>query len=105
MKFELKHRISGKVLFSTTATTIRQAVELAVKASADLSGVDLYGANIYRANLYGKPVTKVPIQIQGLKYPVIVTDVHIAIGCEVHTVAEWKAFTNEQIEEMDVGAP
>jgi len=68
MKFEIKHRDSGAVLFSGGADSLRLCVEAAVKSGADLScadlscadlrgadlrGADLRGANLYGANLYG----------------------------------------------------
>jgi hypothetical protein len=37
----------------------------------------------------------------GATWPVMVFDGHIKIGCQAHTTAEWKAFTDEQIARMD----
>jgi hypothetical protein len=56
MKFEIKSRWSGAVLFSAETDSLKLAVELAVKSRADLAranlaGADLAGANIARANL------------------------------------------------------
>jgi hypothetical protein len=51
MKFEIKHRWSGEVLFSVEAENWRFAVEAAVKAEADLSKADLSWANLSEANL------------------------------------------------------
>jgi len=45
---------SSKVLFDApNATTMKEAVEAAVKAGANLYGADLTGANLTGANLYG----------------------------------------------------
>ena len=57
MKFEIKSRFTGKIIFSVEAESWRLAVEAAVKSGADLSranlsGVELSGANLSGANLY-----------------------------------------------------
>jgi hypothetical protein len=52
MKFEIRSKWSGSVLFEAEGGSLRMAVELAVRYGADLSGADLSGANLYRADLY-----------------------------------------------------
>ena len=49
----IKHRFTGSILFELETTTIRLALEAAVKGRADLYGANLYGANLYGANLRG----------------------------------------------------
>ena len=44
---------------------------------------------------------KTPIFITGLKYPITITDAHMRIGCEFHTLAEWAVFDDERIARMD----
>ena len=73
-------------------------------SGADLSRANLYGANLYGANLYGEKLDKNPIQLLGLKYPILITKLQIFIGCEKHKVEEWKKFTDEEISEIDDGA-
>ena len=53
MKFEIKSRFSGNVLFAVETDSWKVAVELAVKSGANLSGANLYGANLYGADLSG----------------------------------------------------
>ena len=53
MKFEIKHRFSGSVLFSLKTESLKLCVEAAVKSGANLYGAYLYGANLSGANLYG----------------------------------------------------
>src|SRR3990167_1493954 len=53
MKIEIKHRISGIVLFSIEAESWKIAVEAAVKSRANLSGANLSGADLSWANLSG----------------------------------------------------
>ncbi len=53
MKFEIKHRWSGSVLFECEALSLRLAVEAAVEKGADLEGADLEGADLKGADLKG----------------------------------------------------
>ena len=58
MKFKIKHRFSGEVLFSMETESIKLCVEAAVKSGADLSRAnlieaDLIGTNLSGANLSG----------------------------------------------------
>ena len=53
MKFAIKHRSSGIVLFAAEVGSLKLAVELAVKEKADLSGADLSGAYLRGAYLRG----------------------------------------------------
>ena len=51
MKFEIKHRFSGAVLFSCEANSIKEAVEAAVKSGADLRYANLVDADLRGADL------------------------------------------------------
>ena len=53
MKFEIKHRITGNVLFERDCDSMRICVEAAVESRANLAGADLAGANLVGANLAG----------------------------------------------------
>jgi len=58
MKYEIKSRWDGKILYTDEAVSFAALVAAAVKSRANLSGADLSradlsGANLYRANLYG----------------------------------------------------
>ena len=57
MKFEIKHLISGSVLFSLETESLRLCVEAAVQAGADLAGANLTGAYLAGANLTGADLT------------------------------------------------
>ena len=52
-KFEIKHRFTGKVLFSLKTKSLKVALELAVKQGANLEGAYLRGANLEGADLRG----------------------------------------------------
>ena len=47
------------------------------------------------------PLTREPVQVFGLCWPVIIMDAHIQIGCEVHSVEAWVSFSDARIAEMD----
>ena len=51
MKFEIKHRYSGELLFSIETETMKMAVEAAIKQKADLNYADLNYADLRYANL------------------------------------------------------
>ena len=51
MKFEIKSRFTGPVIFSLKTESIKLCVEAAWKSGANLSGANLYGADLYGANL------------------------------------------------------
>jgi len=53
MKFEIKHRFGGSVLFSLETESIKSCVEAGVKSGANLGGANLDGANLGGANLDG----------------------------------------------------
>jgi hypothetical protein len=58
MKFEIKHRYSGAVLFSLENDSLKLCVEAAVKSWADLSGAKLSGAKLSEANLIGAKLSE-----------------------------------------------
>ena len=117
MQFEIKHWITGSVLFSFETESLKLCVETAVKYGADLKGADLKGAVIWGADLGGADlrgadldlanlsgakirydviITKAPIQISGLEWPVTIWDQHMQIGCEFHSHEEWKNFSDDE---------
>jgi hypothetical protein len=79
---------------------------------ANLSGANLSGAYLSDANLSGAylsgakwtdgiVINKVPLQISGLRWFVAILDAHMQIGCQLHSLADWEAFDDRQIAEMD----
>ena len=76
-------------------------------SDADLSGVKLSGADLSGAHLWGAKwsnditISRVPIYITGLDYPVYILDIHMQIGCELHTLSDWAGFDWERIARMD----
>ena len=52
------------------------------------------------ARVYGNAWVS-PINIIGLVYPITITDMHMQIGCERHLIADWAAFEDRRILNMD----
>ena len=114
MKYKIKHRYTDSVLFEAdipddtpSGLAVRAALEQATKARANLDSAYLAGANLGGAYLVGAKIrdditiTRAPLQLYGLAYPVMIFDSHIKIGCELHSIKEWTAFDDIRIAQMD----
>ncbi len=113
----IKHRFTGLVLFELECGSLKLCLEAAVKSGAYLGDANLGGANLRGATLGGAylrganlggatygdgiPITKQPVQVFGLSWPVLILDAHMEIGCELHSLADWADFDNERIAQMD----
>ena len=79
-------------------------------AGAKLAGTKLAGANLADANLAGAkwingtPIARAPLQLFGLRWNITIVDAHMQIGCQMHALHAWDAFTDEEISEMDSDA-
>ena len=115
MKFEIKNRWTGSVIFSLETESLKLCVEAAVKSGANLRGANLDGANLGGANLDGAnlggakygdgvPLENEPLQLLGSRYSIFVFDTHIKIGCKLYSHFEWENFSDSQIKQMDSGA-
>ena len=72
---------------------------------ADLYGADLRGADLRDANLRGLNGNFRHVKsLQTEKYCITYTSKVIQIGCQSHTIEEWKNFDDEKIRRMDIGA-
>ncbi|MDP3139832.1 MAG: pentapeptide repeat-containing protein [Burkholderiaceae bacterium] len=81
-------------------------------SGANLSGAYLRGANLSGAYLRGAYlsgakwtdeviINRAPLQLFGLAYNVHILDQHMQIGCELHTLDDWRGFDDERIVQMD----
>lgn len=68
--------------------------------SADLRSADLRGAELNNCVGNNKEIKNIMLGT----YIVTYTKDIICIGCKTHTLEEWEAFTDEQINEMDSDA-
>ena len=71
---------------------------------ADLRGANLDGADLRGARLDGEKLTKTPLQLNSLKWFVLISDKYLRIGCQRFTIEEWKNFDDETIVKMDFAA-
>ena len=55
---EIKNRWTGDIIFTSTKTTYKEAVEEAIKSKANLSWADLSKANLSKANLSWADLSK-----------------------------------------------
>ena len=104
MQIDIKCRFTGRVLFSRTAegNTIKATVEAAVEARAHLAGAYLADAYLAGAKWRdGITLTRAPLQLYGLRYPVTILDAHMQIGCKLYSLTEWAAFADADIAAMD----
>ena len=112
---------------ASTSVKLGLAVKWAFKARAYLDGANLAGANLDGANLDGAylaranldganldganldgasygdgvPLTRTPIFVGGLHWPVIIMDEHMKIGCELHLISGWAEFDDRRILQME----
>ena len=80
---------------------------------ADLSGANLSYANLSGAYLSGAylsgakwrdgiTISRAPLQISGLHWwMVYILDAHMQIGCELHSLDDWRSFDDARIVKMD----
>ena len=99
-QIEIKH-LSGRVLYThqpadSSGLTMRHALE-----SASGSGADLRGAVLRGATVYGVKITRAPVVVDGLRWPVQIIDGHIQIGCQLHAISAWASFDDAAIAAMD----
>ncbi|MEG2749519.1 MAG: pentapeptide repeat-containing protein, partial [Acinetobacter sp.] len=75
---------------------------------ANLRGANLIDANLEDANLRGanlRGAKNAPITISGLRWFVVINGLaEMQIGCQRHSVEEWKLFNDKQISSMSDGA-
>jgi len=117
MKFEIKHKYSGNVLYQIETDTFSLAIEAAIKNNANLRSANLEFANLESANLRFADLRKTiyenrpPLQIQGSQHLLfsLIQKHRIKIGCYDFTFSEWKkkykkigkenGYSDKQIEE------
>ncbi|HAV5486681.1 TPA: pentapeptide repeat-containing protein [Acinetobacter baumannii] len=67
---------------------------------ADLRDADLRGADLRDADLRGAKA--VPLIVYGLRWDVIISGLgEMRIGCQEHSVEDWKSFDDARITRMD----
>ena len=80
----------------------RAKLEFGALIGANLRGAYLKGARFKNTTIFsGVTCNKAPLAIDHLTYPVLITETHIQIGCQVHSHLQWESFTPEDILRMD----
>ena len=64
-------------------------------SNSDLSNSDLRYIIFSNTKFYKEILNKTPIQIIGLKWSILITKLYMKIGCEFHTIEEWREKGNE----------
>src|SRR3990167_3994121 len=67
MIFEIKHKITGEILFSTKESCIRIAVEMAIKAGVSLQNANLQNADLQNADLQNANLQNADLQNANLQ--------------------------------------
>ena len=71
---------------------------------------DMYGilvwssGNFLGGHFWGDKITRKPISIYGLEWPIIITEIKMQIGCQVHANDAWANFTDKEISRMHAKA-
>ena len=82
-------------------------------SGANLTGADFAGASLTNAKFTGAKIKggvtiqREPLQIFGLggqNWEITIYDEHMSIGCEFHSLTEWRAYDDRRIIEMDGSA-
>ncbi len=71
---------------------------------ANLGGADLGGAYLRDADLGGEKLTKAPLSLLSLRWPILITEAYLTIGCQRHTHEAWWNFSDDEIAKMSDGA-
>ena len=106
MKLSILSRFNASILFEYEAeeNSLKITLQLAVKTGANLCGANLRGANLYGADLDGEKLVKTPLQLNNLKWFVLISDKYLRIGCQRFTIEEWRNFDDAAIVKMDFAA-
>ena len=106
---KIKHRITGEVIHddanlsgtNLSGANLRDAdLSYANLQFCNLSYADLSGADLRFCNGNNKQVKSLQTGI----WLVVMTKKGMCIGCESHTLKEWRKFTDDEIKSMDCQA-
>ena len=108
--------ITGNEIFSSNKYySLKDIIKVGISQRisfqrADLRDADLRRADLQRAKFFhakidgGVIINKPPVQIPSMRWDILIFDSHISIGCEFHSIAEWKNFNAKEISKMHRGA-
>ena len=124
MKFEIKHRLNGSVLFALETESLKLCVQAAVEnkanlRGANLSGADLYGADLRDADLRGANLSGADLSGANLSgagfvetlgqpngwyaYTYCTQDEQrVQVGCRNFTIAEGRAYWANKANRLEI---
>jgi hypothetical protein len=129
-EIKITNRYDGSVLYQCEAESVKDAVNKAIKANADLSSADLSYANLSYANLSSANLRSADLSYANLRYAnlryanlssadlsyanllIYQSDIWICyiqpdmirIGCQYHQPATWEAYSDNEISQMEARA-
>ena len=113
MKFEIKQRFTGAVLFSLECDSFKLCIEAAVKERANLAGAYLAEAYLAGANLADAYLADANLAAH-LGYPngwnawtyfdTKLNEQRVQVGCQNKTIAEGRAYWSDKPNRREVMA-
>ena len=70
----------------------------------EFRGGAFLGGSFRGGSFWGDKLTRNPLSIYGLRWPVVISEKKMQIGCERHQIEDWAAFDDARIVQMDRGA-
>jgi uncharacterized protein YjbI with pentapeptide repeats len=67
---------------------------------ANLRYADLRYADLQSADLHDHKQAQSPLQLTGLKWPVLISDKSMQIGCKTRTMQQWREISDAELKEM-----
>ena len=117
MLYEIKHRITGEILFSVEiedaegqSTGLGLAIKAAIKEGADLRGADLRGAALSMTDMRGADLREADLRgdnlnvLQTSMWTAYIQPDYIRIGRQCHSADDWFGFSDEVIDAMSPNA-
>ena len=112
---QIKHKITGEVLFEKDVESMRLCVQAAIEVKAnlrdaDLRGADLRGADLRDADLWGADLWDADLRgadlcvIHAGPYTAYIGPEQTRIGCKVHDNADWLKWSPDNVAHMDGAA-
>lgn len=106
MSINIENIISAHKLFlAGDPAGVKADLSGADLSRADLSWADLCGADLSGADLRDADLRKAGLIVLYLpNWAAYITNTHISIGCQRHTIDEWFSFSDSSIAKMDADA-
>ena len=101
MKFEIKHRFSGALLFSLECESLKLCLEAAVKEKANLCGANLRGADLLGADLVAH-IGQLNGWFAWTYLDTKLKEPRVQVGCRNFTIAEGREYWADKQDRREV---